>query len=159
MINIINNSKNIMDENKIKIDETLSEADLIDRLGKAPLENIIETLPVPIEDIDVPVDEEIEEEGLDRKLANIFMAIKNEKEETKELAQLLKKYVEQQGSLSSQEMTKVKDQFSDLLKMAGLSIPIIMPFSFVIIPLMMKLGQKVGVKILPTSFYDNEGLD
>ena len=87
------------------------------------------------------------------------MAIKNEKEETKELAQLLKKYVEQQGSLSSQEMTKVKDQFSDLLKMAGLSIPIIMPFSFVIIPSMMKLGQKVGVKILPTSFYDNEGLD
>ena len=148
-----------MDENKIKIDETLSEADLIDRLGKAPLENIIETLPVPIDDIDVPNDEEIEEEGLDRKLANIFMAIKNEKEETKELAQLLKKYVEQQGSLSSQEMTKVKDQFSDLLKMAGLSIPIIMPFSFVIIPLMMKLGQKVGVKILPTSFYDNEGLD
>ena len=148
-----------MDENKIKIDETLSEADLIDQLGEAPLENIIETLPVPIEDIDVPIDEEIEEEGLDRKLANIFMAIKNEKEETKELAQLLKKYVEQQGSLSSQEMTKVKDQFSDLLKMAGLSIPIIMPFSFVIIPLMMKLGQKVGVKILPTSFYDNEGLD
>ena len=148
-----------MDENKIKIDETLSEADLIDQLGEAPLENIIETLPVPIENIDVPIDEEIEAEGLDRKLANIFMAIKNEKEETKELAQLLKKYVEQQGSLSSQEMTKVKDQFSDLLKMAGLSIPIIMPFSFVIIPLMMKLGQKVGVKILPTSFYDNEGLD
>ena len=148
-----------MDENKIKIDETLSEADLIDQLGEAPLENIIETLPVPIDDINIPNDEEIEEEGLDRKLANIFMAIKNEKEETKELAQLLKKYVEQQGSLSSQEMTKVKDQFSDLLKMAGLSIPIIMPFSFVIIPLMMKLGQKVGVKILPTSFYDNEGLD
>ena len=148
-----------MDENKIKIDETLSEADLIDRLDKAPLENIIETLPVPIDDIDIPNDEEIEEEGLDRKLANIFMAIKNEKEEPKELAQLLKKYVEQQGSLSSQEMTKVKDQFSDLLKMAGLSIPIILPFSFVIIPLMMKLGQKVGVKILPTSFYDDEGLD
>ena len=150
---------NIMDENKIKIDETLSEADLIDQLGETPLENIIETLPVPIDDIDIPNDEEIEEEGLDRKLANIFMAIKNEKEETEELAQLLKKYVEQQGSLSSQEMTKVKDQFSDLLKMAGLSIPIILPFSFVIIPLMMKLGQKVGVKILPTSFYDDEGLD
>ena len=114
-----------MDENKIKIDETLSEADLIDQLGEAPLENIIETLPVPIADIDVPIDEEIEAEGLDRKLANIFMAIKNEKEETKELAQLLKKYVEQQGSLSSQEMTKVKDQFSDLLKMAGLSLSLI----------------------------------
>jgi len=29
----------------------------------------------------------------------------------------------------------------------------------VIIPLMMKLGQKVGVKILPTSFYGDSGLD
>ena len=50
-----------MDENKIKIDETLSEADLIDQLGEAPLENIIETLPVPIDDINIPNDEEIEE--------------------------------------------------------------------------------------------------
>jgi hypothetical protein len=87
------------------------------------------------------------------------MAIKNEKEETQELVQLLKKYVEQQGNLSSVEMTKVKEQFSDLLKIAGLSIPIIMPFSFVIIPLIMKLGQKVGVKILPTSFYGDSGFD
>jgi len=148
----------MMDKNKLKIDENITETDLIDHIDESPLEHIIETLPVPIENVNLSNEDE-ERKSLEHKLANIFMAIKNEKEETKELAQLLKKYVEQQGSLSSEEMKKVKDQFSDILKMAGLSIPIIMPFSFVIIPLIMKLGQKVGVNILPTSFYDDSGLD
>ena len=148
-----------MDKNKLNMDENLSEKDLIDHIDEAPLEHIIETLPVPVENLNISNDDDMERKSLEHKLANIFMAIKNEKEETKELAQLLKKYVEQQGSLSSEEMTKVKEQFSDLLKIAGLSIPIIMPFSFVIIPLIMKLGQKVGVKILPTSFYGDSGFD
>ena len=148
-----------MDKNKLNMDENLSEKDLIDHIDEAPLEHIIETLPVPVENLNISNDDDIERKSLEHKLANIFMAIKNEKEETQELAQLLKKYVEQEGSLSSEEMKKVKEQFSDLLKIAGLSIPIIMPFSFVIIPLIMKLGQKVGVKILPTSFYGDSGFD
>ena len=148
-----------MDKNKLNMDENLSEKDLIDHIDEAPLEHIIETFPVPVEKLNTSNDDDIERKSLEHKLANIFMAIKNEKEETQELAQLLKKYVEQEGSLSSEEMKKVKEQFSDLLKIAGLSIPIIMPFSFVIIPLIMKLGQKVGVKILPTSFYGDSGFD
>ena len=148
----------MMDKNQLQMDENITETDLIDHIDESPLEHIIETLPVPVENINVS-NEDAERKSLEHKLANIFMAIKNEKEETKELAQLLKKYVEQQGSLSSEETKKVKDQFSDILKMAGLSIPIIMPFSFVIIPLIIKLGQKVGVNILPTSFYGDSGLD
>jgi|TARA_B100000929_G_scaffold227542_1_gene183855 hypothetical protein len=148
----------MMDKNQLQMDENITETDLIDHIDESPLEHIIETLPVPAENVNVS-NEDAERKSLEHKLANIFMAIKNEKEETKELAQLLKKYVEQQGSLSSEEMKKVKDQFSDILKMAGLSIPIMMPFSFVIIPLIMKLGQKVGVNILPTSFYGDSGLD
>ncbi len=148
----------MMDKNQLQMDENITETDLIDHIDESPLEHIIETLPVPAENVNVS-NEDAERKSLEHKLANIFMAIKNEKEETKELAQLLKKYVEQQGSLSSEETKKVKDQFSDILKMAGLSIPIIMPFSFVIIPLIIKLGQKVGVNILPTSFYGESGLD
>lgn len=148
-----------MDKKKLNMDENLTETDLIDHIDEAPLEHIIETLPVPVENLNISNDDDMERKSLEHKLANIFMAIKNEKEETQELVQLLKKYVEQQGNLSSVEMTKVKEQFSDLLKIAGLSIPIIMPFSFVIIPLIMKLGQKVGVKILPTSFYGDSGFD
>jgi len=148
----------MMDKNQLQMDKNITETDLIDHIDESPLEHIIETLPVPAENVNVS-NEDAERKSIEHKLANVFMAIKNEKEETKELAQLLKKYVEQQGNLSSEEMKKVKDQFSDILKMAGLSIPIIMPFSFVIIPLIMKLGQKVGVNILPTSFYDDSGLD
>ena len=148
----------MMDKNQLQMDENITETDLIDHIDESPLEHIIETLPVPVENVNVS-NEDAERKSIEHKLANVFMAIKNEKEETKELAQLLKKYVEQQGNLSSEEMKKVKDQFSDILKMAGLSIPIIMPFSFVIIPLIIKLGQKVGVKILPTSFYGDSGLD
>ena len=148
----------MMDKNQLQMDKNITETDLIDHIDESPLEHIIETLPVPAENVNVS-NEDAERKSIEHKLANIFMAIKNEKEETKELAQLLKKYVEQQGSLSSEEMKKVKDQFSDILKMAGLSIPIIMPFSFVIIPLIIKLGQKVGVNILPTSFYGDSGLD
>jgi len=148
----------MMDKNQLQMDENITETDLIDHIDESPLEHIIETLPVPAENVNVS-NEDAERKSIEHKLANVFMAIKNEKEETKELAQLLKKYVEQQGSLSSEEMKKVKDQFSDILKMAGLSIPIIMPFSFVIIPLIIKLGQKVGVNILPTSFYGDSGLD
>ena len=148
-----------MDKKKLNMYENRTETDLIDHIDEAPLEHIIETLPVPVENLNISNDDDMERKSLEHKLANIFMAIKNEKEETQELAQLLKKYVEQEGSLSSEEMKKVKEQFSDLLKIAGLSIPIIMPFSFVIIPLIMKLGQKVGVKILPTSFYGDSGFD
>jgi Fe2+ transport system protein B len=148
----------MMDKNQLQMDKNITETDLIDHIDESPLEHIIETLPVPAENVNVS-NEDAERKSIEHKLANVFMAIKNEKEETKELAQLLKKYVEQQGSLSSEEMKKVKDQFSDILKMAGLSIPIIMPFSFVIIPLIIKLGQKVGVNILPTSFYGDSGLD
>ena len=148
----------MMDKNQLQMDKNITETDLIDHIDESPLEHIIETLPVPAENVNVS-NEDAERKSIEHKLANVFMAIKNEKEETKELAQLLKKYVEQQGNLSSEEMKKVKDQFSDILKMAGLSIPIIMPFSFVIIPLIIKLGQKVGVNILPTSFYGDSGLD
>ena len=79
-----------MDKNKLNMDENLSETDLIDHIDEAPLEHIIETLPVPVENLNISNDDDIERKSLEHKLANIFMAIKNEKEETQELAQLLK---------------------------------------------------------------------
>lgn len=81
-------------------------------------------MPVPATNLNVSEDSDMESKRIKHKLTKIFLAIKNEKEETKELAVLLKKYVEQQEKLSSKEMVKVKDQFSDLLKIAGLSIPV-----------------------------------
>ena len=42
-----------MDKNKLNMDENLSEKDLIDHIDEAPLEHIIETFPVPVENLNI----------------------------------------------------------------------------------------------------------
>ena len=139
-------------------EEQQLEEEIINHIDKAELAHIVESLPVPVNNPSVHSEffSTLDKHQVYDRLEKIFMAIKNEKKETQELGLLLKKYALQRGSLSRDEMKIVKAQFIDLLKIAGLSIPLIMPFSPVIIPLMMKLGQKVGIRILPTSFYDEE---
>ena len=134
------------------------EEEIIKEVDQAELAHIVETLPIPVNNPGVQSDfsSTLDKHQVYDRLEKIFLAIKNEQKETQELGLLLKKYALQSGNLTRDEMRIVKDQFMDLLKITGLSIPLIMPFSPVIIPLMMKLGQKVGVRILPTSFYDDE---
>ncbi len=134
------------------------EEEIIEQIEKAELAHIIETLPVPVNNPSVQSDYDstFDKHQVYNRFEKIFLAIKNEQKETRELGLLLKKYAAQGGDLSRNEMKIARDQFFDLLKIAGLSIPLIMPFSVVIIPLIMKLGLKVGVRILPTSFYDEE---
>ena len=134
------------------------EEEIIEQIEEAELVQIVETLPMPVNNPGVQSDfvSNLDKHQVYSRLEKIFQAIKNERKETQELGLLLKKYALQSGNLSRDEMKIVKDQFVDLLKITGLSIPLIMPFSPVIIPLIMKLGQKVGVRILPTSFYDEE---
>ena len=43
----------MMDKKKLNIDENSIEADIIDHINEASLENIITTLPVPVENVDV----------------------------------------------------------------------------------------------------------
>ena len=150
-----NNSKN---KSEPSPEKKQIEEEIITHIDKAELDHIVETLPMPVNNPSVQSDfiSTLDKHQVYDRLEKIFLAIKNEKKETKELGLLLKKYALQKGNLSREEMKIIKDQFVDLLKITGLSIPVIMPFSPVIIPLMMKLGQKVGVRILPTSFYDEE---
>ena len=134
------------------------EEEIIEQVDQAELEHIVETLPMPVNNPGLQSDfsSTLDKHQVHDRLEKIFLAIKNEQKETQELGLLLKKYTLQSGNLTRDEMRIVKDQFKDLLKIAGLSIPLIMPFSPVIIPIMLKLGQKVGVRLLPTSFYDEE---
>ena len=133
------------------------EEEIIEQIEEAELVQIVETLPMPVNNPGVQSGfvSNLDKHQVYSRLEKIFQAIKNERKETQELGLLLKKYAAQSGNLTKDEMKIVKDQFFDLLKMAGLSIPLIMPFSPVIIPLIVKLGIKVGIRILPTSFYDD----
>jgi len=150
-----NNSKN---KSEPLPEKQQLEEEIIKEVDQAELAHIVETLPIPVNNPGVQSDfsSTLDKHQVYDRLEKIFLAIKNEQKETQELGLLLKKYALQSGNLTRDEMRIVKDQFMDILKIAGLSIPLIMPFSPVIIPLMMKLGQKVGVRILPTSFYDDE---
>ena len=150
-----NNSKN---KSEPLPEKQQLEEEIIKEVDQAELAHIVETLPIPVNNPGVQSDfsSTLDKHQVYDRLEKIFLAIKNEQKETQELGLLLKKYALQKGNLSREEMKIIKDQFVDLLKITGLSIPVIMPFSPVIIPLMMKLGQKVGVRILPTSFYDEE---
>ena len=150
-----NNSKN---KSQQLPEKQQLEEEIIKQVDQAELAHIVETLPIPVNNPGVQSDfsSTLDKHQVYDRLEKIFLAIKNEQKETQELGLLLKKYALQSGNLTRDEMRIVKDQFMDILKIAGLSIPLIMPFSPVIIPLMMKLGQKVGVRILPTSFYDDE---
>ena len=150
-----NNSKN---KSQQLPEKQQLEEEIIKEVDQAELAHIVETLPIPVNNPGVQSDfsSTLDKHQVYDRLEKIFLAIKNEQKETQELGLLLKKYALQSGNLTRDEMRIVKDQFMDLLKITGLSIPLIMPFSPVIIPLMMKLGQKVGVRLLPTSFYDDE---
>lgn len=75
--------------------------------------------------------------------------------ESKETAAMLKIYIEySQGRAPKKEMIKANKQFRNLLKTAGLGAFAILPFSPITIPLLVKLGERAGIDILPSSIRD-----
>lgn len=72
--------------------------------------------------------------------------------ESKETAVMLKTYIEySQGKAPKKEMALANKQFRNLLKTAGLGALAVLPFAPITIPLLVKLGEKVGIDILPPS--------
>ena len=51
-------------------------------------------------------------------------------------------------------MDKANDQFTDLIKNVGLIGVFALPGGLVAIPLLVKLGKKFGIDILPKSYKD-----
>ena len=56
------------------------------------------------------------------------------------------------GQASDAEMQLANEQFRDVLRGLGLSIVVILPFSPITIPAIVKLGERFGVTVLPSSF-------
>ena len=105
---------------------------------------------------DFKIDEEyFKEKGVFEKLEKIFDAIKNEAEETKGMMALINKYIRSKEDFNKEDEIFVKEQFKDLVKLGGLSVPALIPLMKFTIPFIVKLGDKVGVNVLPSSFYDN----
>ncbi|NTS76749.1 hypothetical protein HR060_07685 [Catenovulum sp. SM1970] len=85
-------------------------------------------------------------------LFKVKSALAQETEETKVMLDVYRRFTMKQAS--KEEMRFANKQFGDLLKSLGLGVIVILPFSPITIPLIVKLGQKVGIDVLPSSFAD-----
>lgn len=87
---------------------------------------------------------------LKRDMLLIKEALSQEKQETKDMLIIYKRYTQKQAT--HEEVAKANKQFADLLKSLGLGVFAVLPFAPLTIPLIVKLGKWVGVDVLPSSF-------
>ncbi|MBE0371026.1 hypothetical protein PAUR_b1186 [Pseudoalteromonas aurantia 208] len=80
-------------------------------------------------------------------------ALAQEKQETKEMLTIYKRYTMGEGNKS--DLKVANKQLVDILKGLGLGVFAVLPFAPITIPLIVKLGQWVGVDVLPSSFSVN----
>lgn len=64
-----------------------------------------------------------------------------------------------QGQATDQEMWQANEQFRDILRGLGLGIFAVLPFAPITIPIMVKIGKKLGIDILPSSFKNDVNSD
>lgn len=91
-----------------------------------------------------------------RAMVALKIALAQEKQETKEMLQIYRRYT--QGHATKEELHTANEQFLDILKGIGLGVFAVLPFAPITIPLVVKLGQWVGVDVLPSSFNINKPL-
>ena len=84
------------------------------------------------------------------KLKNILAS---ESQETTEMLEVYRKYAAGE-EVDKTAIDKANDQFTDLIKNVGLIGVFALPGGMVAIPLLVKLGKKFGIDILPKSYKD-----
>ena len=85
-------------------------------------------------------------------LNKLKKGLAQESDQTKEMLDI---YLRQtQGQASKEELKIAHQQFCDILKGVGLSALLVLPFSPIALPLFVKIGEKLGINILPDSFHD-----
>ena len=89
-----------------------------------------------------------------RAMVALKIALAQERQETKEMLIIYRRYT--QGQTNKAELKRPNEQFVDILKGLGLGVFALLPFAPLTIPLVVKLGQLVGVDVLPSSFSMNK---
>jgi hypothetical protein len=98
--------------------------------------------------------------NLKKKLEMVSSIISQEKKETIKMLDVYIKHAK--GHSSKKEVEHANQQFKDILKTAGLGILAILPLAPITFPLIIYLGKKLNVEILPKSFqkaFEKEKLD
>ncbi|WP_105189100.1 MULTISPECIES: hypothetical protein [unclassified Pseudoalteromonas] len=87
---------------------------------------------------------------LRRAMVTLKWALAQERQETREMLDIYKRYTK--GQASKQDLQVANKQFVDILKGLGLGVFAVLPFAPITIPLVVKIAHMVGVDILPSSF-------
>lgn len=88
-----------------------------------------------------------------RKLAtNILIKtrdyLSDEAFDTKVMVEVYSRFL--QGRATREQISEANTQFFDLIKNLGLGVVVVLPFSFLTLPLLFKLSKRLGIDILPS---------
>lgn len=130
------------------------------QMGAQGLENFIHT-PSSIEGIKKSGTKDkiiqfLEPEKVESEIRIFVQKLSNEARETKEAAMIVAKYMTGE-KITEEEGKALKEQFYDVLKIAGIGVPFaLIPGSTILLPLIVSFAKKRGINILPSSFEEKE---
>lgn len=85
----------------------------------------------------------------------ILVGLKTETQETKQATMIAVKFVSK-GSITKEEEKELRQQVFDILKTLGIGVPFaLIPGASILIPILIKIAQKKGIKLLPSAFDDD----
>lgn len=83
-------------------------------------------------------------------LLAVKRGLAQESRETKVMLITYKRFTK--GQASKLEMQEANRQFVDVIRGLGLGVLAVLPFSPITLPFVVKLGEKIGVNVLPSAF-------
>lgn len=90
-------------------------------------------------------------------LTTLRDGLKEETVETREMLEIYSRYSVNQAT--NEEMRRANRQLKDLIKMMGLGVLLVLPMAPISIPLIVKLGHRLGVDVLPSMTRGNNKPD
>ena len=87
-------------------------------------------------------------------LEKLKVGLAAETDQTREMLDIYQKQI--LGQATTEEVARANKQFRDVIKGMGLGVLLVLPFSPVTLPLIVKLGRKLGIEVLPDSFREDK---
>tara|TARA_Y100000768_G_scaffold337240_1_gene279291 strand:+ start:4820 stop:5152 length:333 start_codon:yes stop_codon:yes gene_type:complete len=85
-------------------------------------------------------------------LAKLQTILADETKESNEMLKIYQKYVLNNEEITKEELNQANKQFSDLLKGLGIAGVFALPGGLLAIAFMVKVGQKLGIEIIPEKY-------
>jgi hypothetical protein len=87
-------------------------------------------------------------------LTKVQEILSNETKESNEMLKVYQKYVLNNEEITKEELDSANKQFSDLIKGLGLAGVFALPGGLLAIAFLVKVGQKLGIEIIPEKYRD-----